>query len=238
MVFSKGYSKSKMSRRKLYKKGAFKASRSLTKRGYALYQSVKGFQKYNVHMFKRWATPDLLTINVGATQGNYSKAFALSETINNSELTVLYDQYKIMGVKVYFKLCTNPDGIHTNPNIIGGTSQTQNMFPKIWFSRDYDNISTETVDELRQRNTTKCKILRPNSFVSFYIRPALRNQVYLDGVTTATSPMWGQWLDCSSATVPHYGFKAAFDCESFAVNGSPYQIRVEYKYYLKFKNAR
>lgn len=197
--------------------------------------------KYNLHSYIRWATPDTLSINVGASQGNYSKAFSLSETINASELTALYDQYQVVGVKLMFKLMNSPDATSTVPNVsnvTSGTQQTNNMYPKLWFSRDYDNIATETVDELRQRNTTKCKVMRPNSMISFYVRPALRNQVYLDGVTTATSPMWKQWLDCSNSTVPYYGCKFAFDCEGLNVTNNPYQFRVEYKYYLKFKNAR
>lgn len=209
-------------------------------RAYKLRTKSIGLAKYNLHSYIRWATPDTLSINVGASQGNYSKAFALSETINASELTALYDQYQVVGVKLMFKLMNNPDGASTVPNTGASSSgqQANNMYPKLWFSRDYDNISTETVDELRQRNTTKCKVMRPNSMISFYIRPALRNQVYLDGVTTATSPIWKQWLDCSNSTVPYYGCKFAFDCEGINVTNQSYQFRVEYKYYLKFKNAR
>lgn len=206
-------------------------------RAYKLRTKTIGLAKYNLHSYIRWANPDTLTVNVGSSQGNYSKAFSLSETINSSELTALYDQYQVCGVKIMFKLMNNPDAAITVP-MSSGANYSNNLYPKLWFSRDYDNISTETVDELRQRNTTKCKVLRPNSMISFYVRPALRNQVYLDGVTTATSPIWKQWLDCSNSTVPYYGCKFAFDCDGVNVTNNPYQFRIEYKYYLKFKNAR
>lgn len=206
-------------------------------RAYKLRTKTIGLAKYNLHSYIRWGNPDTLTVNVGASQGNYSKAFSLSETINASELTALYDQYQVCGVKIMFKLMNNPDAAITVP-MSSGANYSNNLYPKLWFSRDYDNISTETVDELRQRNTTKCKVMRPNSMISFYVRPAIRNQVYLDGVTTATSPIWKQWLDCSNSTVPYYGIKFSFDCDGVNVTNNPYQFRVEYKYYLKFKNAR
>lgn len=194
-----------------------------------------GLRKYNLHSYIRWATPDSSVINVGNQSGSSAKAFALSDTINSAELTALYDQYRIKGVQVCFQLISNPDA-STSTNS-GASSNHNNFFPKLWFVRDYDNVALESVDELRQRNNATCIVMNPNKMYKFYIRPAVRNQVYLDGITTATSPSWGNWLDCSNSTVPHYGCKWVLAVEGFAATQT-WNMRIEYKYYLEFKNAR
>lgn len=190
-------------------------------------------QKYNVHMYKRWANPTTYTTT--SSTASFNQVYTLNDTVGASELTALYDQYKIVGVKVKLQLITNPDSDEIINNNTGIAST--NWYPKVWYCRDYDNVATESVDDLRQRNNTKCKVMKPNQFVSIYLKPAVRNQIYLDGVTTATSPMWNQWIDCSNSTVPHYGLKLAFDLANFTPTQTWY-FRAEYCYYLKFKNCR
>lgn len=202
---------------------------------------LRSLGRYNLHSYIRWANPDS-TPHAGTqtapgttTTSCYTKAFGLSETVNSSELTALYDQYQIMGVKVMFQLVSNPDA-STSINS-GASSNHNNFFPKLWYVRDYDNATLESLDELKQRNNAKCVVLKPDRMYSVYVRPAIRNQVYLDGVSTATSPIWKQWLDCSTSTVPHYGLKWVIATEGFTPTQT-WNVRVEYKYFIKFKNAR
>lgn len=188
--------------------------------------------KYNMHSYMRWASTAEHTTTAGTLQ--VSKVFSLDDTVNSSELTVLYDQYIIRGVLVRIQMVNPPEA--TNTIASGSIGSTTNWYPKVWYVRDYDDSATETISQIQQRNNAKCKILKPNSFVQFYIRPAVRNQLYLDGVTAASSPLWNQWLDCSVGTVPHYGLKLAFD--TYYSQGQTWRFRIDYKYYLQFKNAR
>lgn len=190
--------------------------------------------KYNMHMYKRYATPVLHTAS-GSTAYNQQITFSLDQVRGASELTALYDQYMIVGVKVRFQLVSNPDGAQfpNSTTLPNGT----NIYPKLMYVRDYDNITVETSNELRERNNVGMKVLRPNQMIDVYVKPAVRNLLYLDGVTPATSPVWGQWIDCSTTTVPHLGLKFSMEFQGFTTPQDTY-LRVETCYYLKFKNVR
>jgi len=191
--------------------------------------------KYNVHAYRRMCTPT--TIDTSATGSSYDQSlvFSLDQVRGNSELTALYDQYMITGVKVMFQLVTNPDsGTITNSS---SSANATNFYPKLMYCRDYDNTTVETPNELRERNSTRIRVLQPNKVVSVFIRPAVRNNIHLDGITPASSPIWGQWLDCSSTQVPHYGLK--YCVENLGHNATQsYRFRIEYQYYIRFKDVR
>lgn len=192
--------------------------------------------KYNVHSYRRMATPTLFDGSNPLTAYNNSFSFTLSEVRGAGELTALYDQYMITGVKVTFQLVNNPDA-NWSVNNAGTSNNGMNYYPKLFFVRDYDDTGVEATNDLRERNNVQVRVLRPNQQISFFIRPAVRNQLYLDGITAANSPIWKQWLDCSTSTVPHYGVKFSVDFLGFTTV-TPMYIRVEKTYYLKFKNAR
>jgi hypothetical protein len=189
---------------------------------------------YNVHHYKRYGTQIHHSALGPITAYNGVNTFDLSKVRNPSELTALYDQYMITGVKLVFKLTTNPDApFRLNQSADNST----NWYPRMFYTRDYDNDTVETSNDLRERNTTKMCILRPNKDIKIFVKPAVRNQLYLDGVTAATSPVWNQWIDCSTTQVPHYGLKWSLDFENHTVSQG-YQFTIETIYYLKFKNAR
>lgn len=190
--------------------------------------------KYNLHSYIRWGS----TAEVSTTSGtvSYSKVFQLSDTVNSSELTQLYDQYMIKGVKVKVQLLSNPDASMQPVSGSTTTSNALNWYPKLWYVRDYDNTALEAVDDLKQRNNAKCKVMRPNSFISFYVKPAVLNTIDVGDATTATAPIWNQWLDCSQSQIRHYGVKMAFD-NSYSTTQT-WRYRIEFQYYLQFKNAR
>lgn len=191
--------------------------------------------KYNTHIYKRMATPIWQTAPATSTAYNNVLTFDLSQVRGASELTALYDQYMIVGVKTTFQLMTNPE-MTTNLNSSSGTNAS-NFYPKLFYCRDYDNNAVESTNDLRERNNTKFKVLRPNSTISVYTRPAVRNMIYLDGVTPASSPIWKQWIDCSTTQVPHYGLKYSIDFLGLTTVND-YNIRIEQTYYIRFKNAR
>lgn len=219
---------------------AGKAARTKSRGRSRTYKRSRGLRastllKYNVHMYRRFGTPDVLSLPSNTVSSITSYQFTLGAVTGASELTALYDQYQIVGVKMMFQLINNPDANRQMAS--DANNNTANIFPKIWLCRDYDDSGTETINALQQRNGTKCFILRPNQMIKYYVRPAVRSQLYLDGVTSASSPEWKKWLDCSTSSVPHYGVKVALDTNTVLVP-QQYFIRIEYIYYLKFKNSR
>lgn len=191
--------------------------------------------KYNVHSYKRMCTPTTIDTSASANSYDGSIVFSLDQVRASSELTALYDQFMITGVKVMFQLVTNPDsGTVTNS---ATSANATNFFPKLMYVRDYDNTTVETPNELRERNNTKIRVLEPNKIVSVFLRPAVRNNIHLDGITPASSPIWNQWLDCSATQVPHYGLKYSVENLGHTATQS-YRLRIDYVYYIKFKNVR
>lgn len=191
--------------------------------------------KYNVHAYRRMCSATTIDTSATATSYDGTIVFSLDQVRGSSELTALYDQYMITGVKVMFQLVSNPDsGTITNNSTSGNAT---NFYPKLMYVRDYDNTTVETPNELRERNNTKIRVLEPNKIISVFLRPAVRNNIHLDGVTPASSPAWGSWLDCSATQVPHYGLK--YCAENLGHNATQsYRLRIDYVYYLKFKNVR
>lgn len=210
-----------------------KSSTRTSRRGYRA-SKLTTLRRYNLHDYVRWGPSETFNHSSGTSSLN-SKFFAMSESINYGELIALYDQYKVTGVKMTFQLMNNPDATYTSPNT--GASQINNFYPKLWYVRDYDDVATDSISDLKQRNNVKCKILRPNQTVSVFLKPALKCPVYLDGVTNAYAAEWNKWIDCTNPTVPYYGVKYAVDSLGLSV-AAAWSIRIEYKYYLKFKNVR
>lgn len=187
--------------------------------------------QYNVHKFIRWepieAENAIIDCNFGSAGTNVAtKTFALANVVNQSEFFALYDQYKILGVRVYFDY--SPD--------FAGASASAGLFPKLWVLRDYDDITTPTLDMLAQSNKTIClRFNATNNTRSIYIRPAIRNEVFRTTGTSGFTNMWNNWLDVTNNDIPHFGLK-------MIAQGLPSNnmgaITIRFKYYLQFKNTR
>jgi hypothetical protein len=161
--------------------------------------------------------------------------FQLADIINVAEFTTLFDRYRITGVQLTFMLVTNPDaGNPLNVNVGGNNS---NFYPKLWWVRDYDDGNAITLSQMRERETCKHKILRPNSEIKIFLKPAALLQTYRTALTTGYAPKWKQWIDLGQTDVPHYGFKFVVDMDGNVPNGTFY-IRMEKKYYFQCKDVR
>lgn len=208
----------------------FAKSRSMRTRRYG--------NKRETHSYRRWAAP--LTVNVtAAAEGDFAEKFQLDKVTNYTELTTLYDQYKINSVTVKFHLINNPDRL-----TLPGTDPAANYlgppnYPKLWYVRDYDDETAVSLATMREMGKARFKILRPNSCVSVTIRPAVLTQLYRTELTTGYSPSWPKRLDCSQANIPHYGIKYIIDNDGVALyTASQQQVRIEYVYNLTMYNTR
>lgn len=191
----------------------------------------------SVHKFIRWATSPSTKTCTLANDNAFAEEFTLDKTQNYTEFTQLYDQFQITGVQVQFQLVTNPDSSTWQ----GSTNQAQaaNWYPKLWYCRDYDNSTTETVAQLKQRPETRCKVLRPNQILKVFVKPKPSIQFYNGVTATGYGIAKDFWLDVSSSSTPYFGLKYDIDLLGFAATASyPFLVQVEYKYYLKFKNPR
>lgn len=193
------------------------------KRNYKL----KRLNTFKTYHYSRYGLRQ--SINLVSNQQLGAYQFSLDQVQNFADFTQLYDQYKITGVKVIFRLMTNPDS----------AVATTQIFPTLWMVRDNDDSATPgSLVSLMEKEGVKYKVLRPNSAVSMYIKsPRLAGMVYQSGTTTSYTSIAPKWVDCSYPTTPHYAIKWCVDSEGVSQPGD-YYISVQTKYYLTFRGAQ
>lgn len=195
--------------------------------------------RLNTHRFTRYAATQTITVaRATAGQGGCYK-FQFNELVNSSEFSNLFDRYMITGVLVKFQLINNPNS-DIYPNVTPAANATSSFYPKIWLHTDYDDDSTPTKDDLKQVVGVKEFVLRPNTEVKYFVKPAILAQTYRTAVTTGYAPKWKTWIDMANLDVPHYGLKYFVDCPDTLVNTSTSEmkVRVELKYYFTCKDVR
>jgi len=198
-----------------------------------------GLMNNDVHSYRRYGTPSTVTLTGAATESDNCDTFAMSNVIGYTELTNLYDQYKIRSVTMKFHLVTNPDRLTQPGQNPASDYLAPPNYPKLWWARDYDDSSAVSLATMREMGKAKFKILRPNSIVSVTIRPAVLTQLYRTETTTGYSPSWPKKLDCSQANIPHYGLKWIIDTDGVSLfTNSQYIVRIEYVYNMTLFNTR
>lgn len=190
-----------------------------------------------VHAFQRWATIESSSVIVLATaEQGLGKEFRLNDLQSYTDFTNLYDQYMITGVLCEIQLLSNPDA---QGKIAGTAATAANFYPRVWYCSDPDDAGTPTLAEMKQRQRVKHSVLKPNSIIKFFIKPAVLAQTYSSAITTGYAPKWAQWVDISNPGVPHYGLKALFDTSGVSLPvDQQFVVRVDYKYYLKCRLPR
>lgn len=194
----------------------------------------------NVHSFRRMAnsyTEDITGLGLSG-----ALTFKLSDTINYSEFDVLYDRYMITMVVIRVRIVNNPDASMklnfnsgTDPNYATGT----NWYPRLFYCKDYDDDSAETLPQLRERAKTKMVVLKPNRYHKIVVRPSVLVQGYYTALSTGYLPKWNQWVDMGQNSLKHYGLKYNVDCSGLnPVDTAPFKIEWEHTYYFKCKDVR
>lgn len=195
--------------------------------------------KYNEHMYKRWTDP--LPVDITGTTYNLGLVFKLEDVKGEADFADLYDRYMLTTVVLRFKLVTNPDSSIKLNTTAGALSDFQmtNWYPKLWYCVDYDDNSTETLAQLKERAQTKCKVLMPNKFVKVVLKPAVTIQTYRTATSTGYAPKWKQWIDMAQRDVPHYGLKFSVDTCGIDPNDSyPFKMEIDRRYYFTCKDVR
>jgi len=163
--------------------------------------------------------------------------FKLEDCVNYTEFTNLYDQYKIVGVKL--KLIPYQTSALTAAAPHAQAGQPAFL---IHSAIDYDDdtqvtLSNTGADALRQYPSYKChNIYALNGKPwSRYVRPRVATEVYRTALLTGYQSTKMGWLDTTFADVSSYGLKLLFEVLS---GGSAAQLmfKAQVTYYLKFKS--
>lgn len=148
----------------------------------------------------------------------------LAGVVNSTEFGNLFDQYRITYCVVKHYLKVDPSA---------QAAATAN-YPKLFWYRDYDDSATPTINEIRENTKCRVAILRPDRPIVWKFKPNTLRLMYQSGVTNQFSPTWGAWLDCSTLTTPHYGFKYAID----DFTNTNYKLETEVKVYFECRQPR
>lgn len=195
------------------------------------YKKAKSSTNYvnrnlNLYYFKRKVAPGRqvnLTTNPSGTL-----QFSLDQVPGSSDFTALFDQYKITGVKVDFRLILDP----------AAAAAGSATYPNLYVRRDFDNTANETVAEIAQDNKSKRFILHPNKVCSIFVKPALQAEYFnTSSGLTDKSPVWNRWFDCSNPNMQMLGVKWAIDTMGILLTQGN-TMTIEYTYYLEMKNTR
>lgn len=171
-----------------YKKRAA-PRRKVGKRSMA-FRSRARVRNQKVHYFKRnlYVSSDLLS-TAGASI-NFARSYSLSQLPGITEISTLYDQYKINYIKARWMPRANSAELYAN-NTIGS------LFTVI----DYDDSNTPSgIAELMQYQN-----LRTTRHVSQHIR-TWRPKYNLNVGLTGNKPTTG-WLDMNDTSVQHNAIK-------------------------------
>lgn len=149
---------------------------------------------------------------------------------NYTELTALYDQYRIDWIEMEFFYSINSSSGTTSP------------LPIIYLAKDYDDPGSATVTALQQyescqtwqlgdqRGTGKKVIrVRPNVDINVYNTPASNGYA-------RSGPIF---IDTQSPNVPHYGVKIAMDPIKFAASSTVLgYMSINMKYHLTMMHTK
>lgn len=148
--------------------------------------------------------------------------FKLTDLPDYTEFTNLFDEYKIMRVKVYFL-----------PNVYTQNTSIANLVPWFLITVDKDDSSAPTsFNSMLSYPGCKITSMQRKQYVSFV--PRVATAVYGGPVVTSYGSK-SMYLDCGSPGVPHYGLKIGV---GNSTNAGIYGYHVFVKYVISFRGVR
>lgn len=160
-----------------------------------------------IHYFKRTFRVGDLIASYNATTGvttpiNNGLSFNLTQLPNYTELTSLYDQYMIKGIRVNIQPLLT-EGI---ASVLSGSTNVWG-YPKLSTVIDYDDSTIPASEDVYMQYST---LRQTGAFKEHkrYFKPKCRLAGLDAGATiTANTVRGANWIDTGVPTVPHYGLK-------------------------------
>lgn len=149
--------------------------------------------------------------------------FNLSDMVAQGEMVSLFDSYRINSIAWRWVLVKDPST----------TTVVPSAFLRIVQACDYnDQVAPASSSQLRQYANSQEIVFKGNQSATkwYYMKPSCLQLLYVTSVSSATAPLWNQWIDTSLNTVPHYGLKYAI--ENLYTGAT---LRLEVKMNVSFK---
>jgi len=163
-------------------------------RGATVKMIKEGGRNLEVHSFKRFVDKG----NFSASSSNDTfgvVTFALSDMVNYTEFTALFDQYRITNVRLI--LIGQPNDQETGPTPI--------TTPVLLLARDFDDNTawTSAGQAFQYEDLT---FVQMGKRISFSLKPRIAVAAY-SGTFTSYANMSSQWIDAASTNVAFFGVK-------------------------------
>lgn len=185
---------------------------------------AKANRSREVYFFKRNAANEVDMVGLPASAPLLrTYQFSLNNVTSSTEFTNLFDMYKITHVQIKFYMVVDPSA----------QASAVARYPRMWWTRDYDDANTLSINQIRERAKCGTALLTPSKPITINLKPALVVQTYRTALSTGYAPKWRQWIDCDQPDVPHYGLKIAID----DLTNTNYRVQHEIKYWFACKNV-
>lgn len=203
----------------------------------------KGYKKRSFNMTKRYSSPSMGRMKIMRWSVNDTGAnchlvrtgddsvptnigvatFALNQVQSNTEITNLFDNYRITRVLYRWVVTRDPSQATLN----------KGWSVRVVWAHDFNDSNQISIANLYQRQGLREVYINSDRLTTkwYSLKPATVASFYESGVAgVAYSPKWGQWFDTSDNTTTHYGIKYGYD-NLFA----GMFLRMEAKVYMECK---
>lgn len=193
-------------------------------RKYARKPFVPRNLRNQIHSFRRNASAVTIAGNVAYAPYQAATNISLSQVVNSSDFTNLYDQFRINYVVVKLWLKIDPSA----------QAATVASFPKLYWVRDENSSTVLSQNEMRERSDCKVVVMKPDRPAVMKFKPNVLSQNFLGTGFISYTPKYDEWIDTSSAGTFYYGALWNFD----DLTNTNYKVDIETIYYLQCKNTR
>ena len=171
---------------------------------------------------------DSFFVNASQIRGAFQ--FSLSQAANVSEITNLFDNYRIVKVKLLFNFTAN------SVDMQAGVGATQSQLPIMHSCYDPDD-NTMPASRTSVLENGYCQTRRLDKQFSVTVVPRAQQSVVGGGASGGGLLPTGTWLDSNSPAIKHYGLKFWIDQFPYTGFSSTAGITVTPTYYIEAKNV-
>jgi len=160
-------------------------------------------------------------------------SFALNNPPGYSELTALFDRYRLTKVQLTFIYGKNSANI-TQTTTAGANTN----LPCLYTAIDLDDDSAPAnIDELLEYET--CHVDRLDKIVKRTVYPRIATAAYSGAFTSYANMDPSTWIDCNSDGVRYYGLKYVVRYPSHVISATDEgELQIIQKHTFQFKDVR
>jgi hypothetical protein len=175
-------------------------------------------KRHRLYSFHRGIDLGIITASV-TLETFTAYSFTLGALPDSTEFTALFDQYRIMQVRMEF----TPLFVDTSATV---------PYPPIYTVIDYDD--SNTITGLQANEYDSVMFSPTGTYFERTFNPRIAVAAYSGAFTSFMQPKAGTWVDCASPGVIHYGLKTVLPVANAA--NQVWQVRAHL--FLQFRESR